>query len=368
MLINNKDNDTKSDDMPVIDDGKLNDNIKVMIRIKPLLGNDIINKVKTCVKVDANGKSLMIKGKKTKFNFDYIATGDAKQEEIFDAIGKKIVNSCLDGYNGTIFGYGQSGAGKTYTLLGELNNNYNKGLLPRIFDYLFAQINSQRLRFGNDTIKYDIGLSCLEIYNETIHDLLADTNNVLNIREHGKKGIYVEALSINMVEKETQCLEYLKEACQKRRIGGTKMNDMSSRSHLVFTLYINCIDQRTHMIKKRLGKLNLIDLAGSERQGKTGAKDLKLKEASNINKSLLQLGQVMKGLSTKKSYINFRNTKITYLLKDSLSGNSLTAFICNISPSIANEAETISTLHMATHIKKIKNCAQLNDVIIIISI
>ena len=286
--------------------------------------------------------------------------------------------------------------------------------MPRVFDYLFSQIQRHRQKMGEDRVEYLVKCSCLEIYNERIQDLLEPDRSNLQIREDIKRGVIVEGLSSRICETANDALQLINDSARNRRVSETSMNKESSRSHLMFTLIIECRitdssqtsqeinhnhNDNNHisrnnitktpnftrkrsrnlnkgkLVRTRTSRFNLVDLAGSERQSKTNATGDRLREAGNINKSLTVLGHVMKALvqqsinnnnnndnkNNQHRHIHYRDSKLTHLLKDSLGGNSLTFMIACISPSSLNLLESLSTLQFASRAKYIKNKAQLNE-------
>ena len=306
------------------------------------------------------------------FTFDYVADEDTTQDTMFMKLGKDICESCLEGYNGTIFAYGQTGSGKTFTMQGPSATEMEsapptaRGLIPRMFEHLFALIARDEKRTGGAR-QYLCKASYLEIYNERIFDLMdpAPASAGLNLREDIKKGPFVEALMERVVATPDDALAVLEEGGMNRTVGATQMNRESSRSHSVFTLFIQSKEDVDGVCQIRKSQLNLVDLAGSERQKLTNAADARLKEASNINKSLSALGNVIMSLvdiqKGKTRHIAYRDSKLTFLLKDSLGGNTKTAIIANVSPANVSFGETLSTLKFAQRAKLITNRAVINE-------
>eukprot|EP00485_Elphidium_margaritaceum_P020241 CAMPEP_0202726768 /NCGR_PEP_ID=MMETSP1385-20130828/184781_1 /ASSEMBLY_ACC=CAM_ASM_000861 /TAXON_ID=933848 /ORGANISM="Elphidium margaritaceum" /LENGTH=1774 /DNA_ID=CAMNT_0049392995 /DNA_START=32 /DNA_END=5356 /DNA_ORIENTATION=- len=357
------------------------ENIQCMVRVRPILSG-MEQTGRQCVDVNEALNSINIdcKPRPKAFTFDYVSSPTSTQESIFQRVGKPISNACLAGYNGTIFAYGQTGSGKTYTILGDFEdrNSSSRGVMPRVFDYLFCCIQRDRNKHGDDVVEYLVKGSCLEIYNERIQDLLEPDRCNLQIREDYKRGVMVEGISQRIVENANDALKLMEESARNRRVSETSMNKESSRSHLMFTLSIECRMTESNQLRRtRTSRFNLVDLAGSERQSKTHATGDRLREAGNINKSLTVLGHVMKALvqqnivasnaaangeeNTKHTHIHYRDSKLTHLLKDSLGGNSLTFMVACVSPSSMNLLESLSTLQFASRAKYIKNKAQLNE-------
>lgn len=273
----------------------------------------------------------------------------------------------MGGYNGTIFCYGQTGSGKSYTMIGkgDKKNPDELGLIPLILDSLFTIIEKSQ----KEDLQIECVCSFLEIYNEKITDLLDFSKNkpdTLQIREGIRDGVYVESLLEAPVKSADDAFGYLKKGLANRHVGSTQMNEESSRSHSVFTINIKQTQKCPQGIAKiRTSKLNLIDLAGSERQKSTKAEGERLNEACHINKSLLVLGTVINSLvdvaNGKERHINYRESKLTFLLKDSLGGNSQTIIVANCTPSIVSARETLSTLKFAQRAKFIKNKPIVNE-------
>jgi len=277
--------------------------------------------------------------------------------QIFDICAAPVVTSVLEGYNGTIFAYGQTGAGKTHTMEGYPDPPELRGIIPNAFQQIFDHV-----ALGENE-KYLVRASYFEIYNEEIRDLLSkDPKNKLELKENQDSGVYVKDLT-SFVVKSTSEIDHVMQAGKKNRsVGETLMNQASSRSHSVFSIVIECCssDERGEHI--RVGKLNLVDLAGSERQSKTGATGDRLKEATKINLSLSALGNVISALIDGKSqHIPYRDSKLTRILQDSLGGNTKTVMCANAGPAGYNYEETISTLRYANRAKNIKNKPKINE-------
>jgi hypothetical protein len=299
------------------------------------------------------------------FTFDFVADEEVTQAQLFTVIGKPICSSCLAGYNSTIFAYGQTGAGKTHTILGDVSMEGDKeqrGILPRCFESLFKSVEQSR------STECIIKCSFLEIYQEQIFDLLDDSRSLkpLHLREDFKLGVYVEDLTELPVNSAEETYDILRRGTKNRHMGATLMNKESSRSHAVFTLKIDSRQVENSSVSLRSSRFHLIDLAGSERQRDTEASGMRLKEAGMINKSLSALGNVINGLvlasEGKPRHIHYRDSKLTFLLKDSLGGNSKTCIIANISPAATSYAETLSTLKFAQRAKLIRNKAVVNEI------
>ncbi len=260
----------------------------------------------------------------------------------------------MNGYNGTVFAYGQTGAGKSYTMMGDMDDSHKKGIIPRITEQIFDAI----LVHGSAQIEYTVGISYLEIYMERIRDLLNPVMDNLPINE-GPKGPYVKGLREIYVNTVDEVYTAMHLGQRARVTASTNMNLESSRSHSIFLVTINQKDVNTGSQKS--GMLYLVDLAGSEKVGKTGASGQTLEEAKKINKSLSALGMVINALTDGKStHVPYRDSKLTRILQESLGGNSRTTLIINCSPSSYNDAETVSTLRFGMRAKTIKNKAKIN--------
>ena len=288
-----------------------------------------------------------------RFKFDRIFPPSSTQEDIYNFGVKGIIDSVLDGYNGTVLAYGQTSSGKTYTMQGEMNNNSTQGIIPRMIEHVFDFIHSQE---GSE---FMIKVSMIEIYLEKIRDLLDLSRVNLQVRENFSKGIYVDGCSERYVGCPEDVYAALKIGSNNRAQAATLMNEHSSRSHSIFILTINQNNKKEGFSK--VGKLYLVDLAGSEKISKTGATGHTLEEAKIINKSLTTLGRVINNLTDGKSqHIPYRESKLTRVLQESLGGNSKTCLIITCSPSVYNESETLSTLRFGERAKKIKNKPKIN--------
>ena len=300
-----------------------------------------------------------------RFTFDSIFDLDSSQIDVYNITAKQAVNSVLEGYNSTIFCYGQTGTGKTYTMEGFTYNSQaeQRGIIQRTIEDIFTYIEQT----SNENTKFIIRASYLQIYNESISDLLKPEKKNLQIREDKKKGIYVDLLSEWAVRTPVDLYALLKRGGSYRTTAATLMNDVSSRSHAVFVITVEQmttenIKGQTHT-QIKVGKLNLVDLAGSERIRFTGATGQQLEESKKINKSLSCLGNVINALTDQKGRIHvpYRDSKLTRLLEDSLGGNCKTTMLAMISPAHESFSESLSTLHFAQRAKKIKNRPVINE-------
>ncbi|CAI9119063.1 OLC1v1020726C1 [Oldenlandia corymbosa var. corymbosa] len=348
-------------------------NVQVLIRIRPLNNIEKVSQgYGRCLRQE-NAKTLVWLGHpETRFTFDHIACETISQENLFAVAGLPMVENCMSGYNSCMFAYGQTGSGKTYTMMGDIghtiqsgNLNEDYGITPRIFEHLFSRIREEEYKGRNEGLKYSCKCSFLEIYNEQITDLLEPSSNNLQLREDSKKGVYVENLTEYNVCTVDDVLKLLLQGSANRKMAATYMNSESSRSHSVFTCVIESCWEKDSMTHLRFGRLNLVDLAGSERQKSSGAEGDRLKEAANINRSLSTLGLVIMSLvdlaQGRHRHVPYRDSRLTFLLQDSLGGNSKTTIIANISPSLCSANETLSTLKFAQRAKLIQNNAKVNE-------
>jgi kinesin family member 5 len=280
---------------------------------------------------------------------------NSRQGDIFDFSIRPTVDDILNGYNGTVFAYGQTGAGKSYTMMGsDIDDDEGKGVIPRMIEQIFASILASP---GN--IEYTVRVSYMEIYMERIRDLLAPQNDNLPVHEEKNRGVYVKGLLEIYVSSVQEVYEVMRRGGMARAVAATNMNQESSRSHSIFQITVTQKNVESGSAKS--GQLFLVDLAGSEKVGKTGASGQTLEEAKKINKSLSALGMVINALTDgKSSHIPYRDSKLTRILQESLGGNSRTTLIINCSPSSYNAEETISTLRFGTRAKAIKNKAKVN--------
>ncbi|CAN0923363.1 Kinesin-like protein KIN-12E [Linum grandiflorum] len=357
----------------LIDDSSFwkENNVQVIIRMRPLSGSEISQQgQKKCVRRDNPQMITWTGPPESRFTFDLVADENVGQEQMFKAAGMPMVDNCMGGYNSCMFAYGQTGSGKTYTMLGDIEGGTRRhsvhcGMTPRVFEYLFSRIQKEKDVRHEEKLKFICKCSFLEIYNEQILDLLDPSSNNLQIREDVKKGVYVENLKEVEVSSARDVIQQLIEGSTNRKVAATNMNHASSRSHSVFTCIIESKWESQGVTHHRFARLNLVDLAGSERQKSSGAEGERLKEATNINKSLSTLGLVIMNLVSisngKALHVPYRDSKLTFLLQDSLGGNSKTIIVANISPALCNSLETLGTLKFAQRAKFIKNNAIVNE-------
>ncbi|XP_045580150.1 kinesin-like protein KIF3A isoform X3 [Salmo salar] len=354
-----------SNKMDKSDKPEVMDNVKVVVRCRPLNQKERSMGHKQAVSVDENRGTITVNKLETTheppktFTFDTVFGPDSKQLDVYNLTARPIIDSVLEGYNGTIFAYGQTGTGKTFTMEGVRAVPELRGIIPNSFAHVFGHI----AKAEGDT-RFLVRVSYLEIYNEEVRDLLGkDQMQRLEVKERPDVGVYIKDLSGYVVNNADDMDRIMTMGHKNRSVGSTNMNEHSSRSHAIFTITIECsekgVDGDQHV---RMGKLHLVDLAGSERQGKTGATGQRLKEATKINLSLSTLGNVISALVDGKStHVPYRNSKLTRLLQDSLGGNSKTMMCANIGPADYNYDETISTLRYANRAKNIKNKARINE-------
>lgn len=357
--------------------------VKVAVRARPfnqreidMKSNEIIRMDgnKTCIenlKVSPQGGAEELGRERIKeFTFDYsywsVHPSDphfVTQEQVFNDLGQEVVDNAFEGYNACIFAYGQTGSGKTFTMMGSSDN---EGLIPRICQAMYT-----RMKLGqNSGTTFRTEVSYLEIYNEKVKDLLKreSTQHNLRVREHPKLGPYVQDLSRHLVMDYSDVEELMARGNAHRTTASTAMNDVSSRSHAIFTLNFTQAKFIRDLPSETVSKVNLVDLAGSERADSTKATGQRLKEGGHINKSLVTLGTVISALaelstshSRKRVFIPYRDSVLTWLLRDSLGGNSKTIMIATISPAECNYGETLSTLRYANRAKNIINKPTINE-------
>ncbi|KAJ6729144.1 CENTROMERE PROTEIN E [Salix viminalis] len=345
--------------------------VKVIVRMRPLKKADE-EEGETIVQKMSNN-SLAINGQT--FTFDSVADTGATQLDMFQLVGAPLVENCLAGFNSSVFAYGQTGSGKTFTMWGPANalsgenlSGDQQGLTPRVFQRLFDRINEEQIKYTDKQLKYQCRCSFLEIYNEQITDLLDPSQRNLQIREDMQTGVYVENLREEYVLTMKDVTQLLIKGLSNRRTGSTSINAESSRSHSVFTCVVEsrCKSTADGMSSLKTSRINLVDLAGSERQKLTGTAGERLKEAGNINRSLSQLGNLINILAEisqtgKQRHIPYRDSRLTFLLQESLGGNAKLAMMCAISPAQSCKSETFSTLRFAQRAKAIKNKAIVNE-------
>ena len=301
-----------------------------------------------------------------RFTFDGVYDDDSTQKEVYEDTAYPLLTSVFDGYNGTIFAYGQTGCGKTFTMEGVRGVAELRGIIPTTFAQVFALMSSN----AGPGKQFLVRASYIEIYNEEVRDLTSDNPKArCEVKEDKDKGVYIKGLQNLEVHTEADLEAVMAKGNSNRTVGATLMNADSSRSHSIFCITIETSEPDTvkgaDEVRIKQGKLNLVDLAGSERQGKTQAEGVRLKEATKINLSLSALGNVIEALVAnaggKQRHIPYRDSKLTRLLQDSLGGNTKTVMIAAVSPADYNYDETLSTLRYANRAKNIKNKPKVNE-------
>ena len=333
--------------------------VKVAIRVRPMNKHEKDQNSTLCVEVDSANNTVSVSNKKSikTFPFDYVYGMDSTQREVYDQVAFPIVDSIFQGYNGTVFAYGQTGCGKTFTMMGIVDDPNLKGIIPNAFSHIFGYIKTE-----GESKRFLVRCSFVEIYNEEVRDLLGDSSKKLDVRENPKKGTFVKDLTYVTIKDTDDTEKCLNKGNKNRHVGHTSMNDQSSRSHSLFTVYLE-IEEKGGDGNGRIksGKLNLVDLAGSERVGKTNATGQTFDEGKKINLSLTALGNVIDALSSNRKHIPYKDSKLTRLLADSLGGNTKTVMFANVSPASYNYDETIGTLRYASRAKLIKNAPKVNE-------
>ncbi|KAK0175728.1 hypothetical protein PV327_009456 [Microctonus hyperodae] len=354
--------------------------VKVAVRVRPFNNREIVREAQCIIEMTGNTTTIInpkappnTKEAIKSFNYDYsyhsMDSNDAhysSQIMVYKDIGEEMLQHAFEGYNVCIFAYGQTGAGKSYTMMGKQEEG-QEGIIPQICKDLFRKISKN----SSDTLKHSVEVSYMEIYCERVRDLLNPKNKGnLRVREHPLLGPYVEDLSKLAVMSYEDIHDLIDEGNKARTVAATNMNETSSRSHAVFTIFFTQQkhDCTTGLVTEKVSKISLVDLAGSERADSTGAKGTRLKEGANINKSLTTLGKVISALAeiaTKKKkkaeFIPYRDSVLTWLLRENLGGNSKTAMIAAVSPADINYDETLSTLRYADRAKQIVCKAVVNE-------
>eukprot|EP01032_Pedospumella_encystans_P039242 gene39242-biopygen24563 len=346
--------------------GADNECIQVVVRCRPLNKKETEEKRLSIIDVDIKAMQVSIKNPENLnetpkyFTYDAAYDENTQQRIFYDESCFGVIEGTLEGFNSTIFAYGQTGCGKSFTMQGPSTTIENlKGVTPNSFSHIFQFVKASK------DIEFLIRCSYLELYNEEIKDLLSNAKPPpkCELKEDPQKGIYVKGLTDVVVESAEDLNNMLDRGLKARTVASTNMNAESSRSHSIFTIIVemNTKDPVTGKDMLRVGKLNLVDLAGSERQKKTGATGSTQLEGIKINLSLSALGNVISALSEGSRHIPYRDSKLTRLLQDSLGGNTKTMMIAAISPADYNYEETMSTLRYASRAKHIKNKPKINE-------
>ncbi|XP_058469689.1 kinesin-like protein KIF3C [Solea solea] len=348
---------------------KSSESVKVVVRLRPLNRKEESNgPAGGIVQMDLGLGQVILRNPRAPasepqktFTFDGVYDANSKQRDLYDESVRPLIDSVLAGFNGTIFAYGQTGTGKTYTMQGAWMDPEKRGVIPNAFDHIFTHIS----RSQSDR-QYLVRASYLEIYREEVRDLLDPnhgTARALELRERPETGVYVQDLTSCVCKSIKEIEEVMNVGNQARAVGATDMNEHSSRSHALFLITVECSqpgpDGRKHI---RVGRLNLVDLAGSERQAKTGVQGERLKEAAKINLSLSALGNVISALADgRSSHVPYRDSKLTRLLQDSLGGNAKTVMVATLGPAPQHYDETLTTLRYANRAKNIQNQPRVNE-------
>ncbi|XP_060950278.1 kinesin-like protein KIF9 [Limanda limanda] len=316
---------------------------------------------------DSKKTADFIKGQPNSWSFRLEGVlQDVSQEEVYDRVCHPVVQGAFDGYNGTVICFGQTGAGKTYTMTGSTKAYKQRGFIPRALQQVFQEIE-KRTDFS-----FSVQLSFMEIYNETLLDLLSpvspqqdsasSSSRGLMVTEEPGRGVVIKGLSLHPVFSEEDALDMMFEADMNRITGSHALNRNSSRSHCIFTLHIECRSRTLSEAKYVTSKLSLVDLAGSERLGKTGSEGQMLKESTYINKSLSFLEQTILALADRRrEHVPFRQTKLTHALKNSLGGNCNTVLVANVYGEAEHLDETLCTMHFARRMKNVKIQPAVNE-------
>ncbi|XP_074492645.1 kinesin-like protein KIF1A isoform X9 [Sebastes fasciatus] len=358
--------------------------VKVAVRVRPFNSREIGKESKCIIQMTGNTTTInnpkQLKDNKS-FNFDYSYWSHtspedinyASQMQVYKDIGVEMLQHAFEGYNVCIFAYGQTGAGKSYTMMGKQDVKDQQGIIPLLCEDLFTKFNDN----ADNSKSYSVEVSYMEIYCERVRDLLNPKNKGnLRVREHPLMGPYVEDLSKLAVTSYNDISDLMDSGNKARTVAATNMNETSSRSHAVFNIIFTQkrLDAETDNTSEKVSKISLVDLAGSERADSTGAKGTRLKEGANINKSLTTLGKVISALAEVDSgsnknkkkkkvenHIPYRDSVLTWLLRENLGGNSRTAMIAALSPADINYDETLSTLRYADRAKQIRCNAVINE-------
>ena len=355
----------------------LNETIQIYLRLRPCRNGSYkhehmeINSSQTSidVRVPINEQGYVNNTiRKHTFKFDKIFDCATTQEQIFNEVAKDVIDSAIDGYNGTIFAYGQTGSGKTYTITGGVESISMRGIIPRALSYIFEETKKRTL------FTWKIYISYLEIYNNDGYDLLSDTGAGgtqrrfeleslprVRIRENKSRQLILTNLSIHEIDNFQEGMALLMLGDDNRVVAETPKNDASTRSHCLFMIQIE--SQKIGEDVKTLSKLHIVDLSGSEKPSKTELSGIRMTEALNINVSLFYLEQVIIEINNKSGYIPYRNSMMTMCLRDSLGGNCKTRMIANLSADFEDVLESLSTCRFAQRVALVKNTAVVNEIV-----
>uniref|UniRef100_F1KRQ4 Kinesin-like protein KIF15 n=1 Tax=Ascaris suum TaxID=6253 RepID=F1KRQ4_ASCSU len=344
--------------------------ISVAARVRPPAERVTQGPGDTIIEVISASKIRVKNG--CEYSYDRVFPPDCDQDSVFESIGRRIVDGCLGGYNGTIFAYGQTGSGKTYTMLGPPGGQdvideqpHLRGLIPRSVEHLFRELDEKSEKLGS-AFTYQVKCTFSQLYNENFYDLLSADSRRVTPRPNKNGIMYLAGASERVVLSTAEVVQLLNQGLMNRHVAETAMNQESSRSHAIFTLELTTTLIEGGLVNVRRSILNLVDLAGSERQRDTETNSkTRVKEACSINSSLLMLGRVIRELADpnykKDCYVPYRDSGLTYLLKDSLGGNARTAFIVTVHPNKRYAEETICALRFAQDVKKVRNVAAVNE-------
>lgn len=331
------------------------DSIKVVARFRPLNDSEERAGSKFIVTFPQNKDDQLVNIGGKVYQFDNILKPNVTQEKVYNTAAKDIVKDVLNGYNGTIFAYGQTSSGKTHTMEGVIGDPNLQGIIPRIISDIFNHIYNME-----ENLEFHIKVSYFEIYMDKIRDLLDVSKVNLAVHEDKNRVPFVKGATERFVSSPEEVFEVIELGKSNRHVAVTNMNEHSSRSHSVFLIQVK--QENIESQKKLLGKLYLVDLAGSEKVSKTGAEGSVLDEAKNINKSLSALGNVISALAdATKTHVPYRDSKLTRILQESLGGNARTTIVICCSPASFNEAETKSTLDFGKRAKTVKNVVTVNE-------
>uniref|UniRef100_A0A8C2D491 Kinesin family member 11 n=1 Tax=Cyprinus carpio TaxID=7962 RepID=A0A8C2D491_CYPCA len=364
-----------SSQLPAVKKDEKGRNIQVVVRCRPFNTVERKSASHTVVECDQNRKEVIVrtggatdKAARKAYTFDMVFGPSAKQIDVYRSVVCPILDEVIMGYNCTVFAYGQTGTGKTFTMEGERSPNEEftweedplAGIIPRTLHQIFEKLSSNGTEFS-------VKVSLLEIYNEELFDLLSPAPDVTERLQlfddpRNKRGVTIKGLEEITVHNKNEVYQILERGAAKRKTASTLMNAYSSRSHSVFSVTIHMKEitlDGEELVK--IGKLNLVDLAGSENIGRSGAVDKRAREAGNINQSLLTLGRVIKALVERGPHVPYRESKLTRILQDSLGGRTKTSIIATVSPASVNLEETLSTLDYANRAKSIMNKPEVNQ-------
>lgn len=343
--------------------GNSRESIKVAVRLRPFSKNEQKQGYKKIIEIDQPNSSVYIKNQQNEnvqFTYDFAFHEHCTQEEIYELTAAPIVESVLQGINGTIFAYGQTGTGKTYTMDGDLDiESKDRGIVPRAFEHIFDYMMA-----NSESHKFSVSVTYVELYNEQIRDLLAKNTTEkqpLSIHEDPNKGFYIKGVTSQIVTSFDEVVAVQQNGRKNRVTRATLMNEESSRSHSILTLHIETMTEIEGNQHVRSAQLNLVDLAGSERISKTGTDQQGRIEGASINYALLILGNCISALTESKGgHVPYRDSSLTKLLRDSIGGNAKTLMIATLGPADYNFTESISTLRYAERAKKIQNKPRVN--------